>query len=58
MSTWSEVYNLPTEQLQRNFEECTSDIEELEEKLKAWHMRKYPLLKIMSMVRLCLSPEC
>ena len=29
--------SLPTEELQRYFEERAGDIEELEEKLKAWH---------------------
>jgi hypothetical protein len=41
----SRVYNLPAKQLQRYFEERTNDIEELEEKLNAWHERNFPLLE-------------
>jgi hypothetical protein len=44
----SRVYDLPTKELQRYFEECTDDIEELREALKAWHARKFPLLEIKS----------
>ena len=44
----SRVYDLPTEQLQRYFEERTNNIEELQENLKAWHARKFPLLEIKS----------
>jgi hypothetical protein len=43
------VYDLPTEQLQRYFEERTNNnIEELEENLNAWYVRKFPLLEINS----------
>jgi hypothetical protein len=42
------LYGLPTEELQRYFEERTGDIEELEEKLKAWHAKEFPLLEIKS----------
>jgi hypothetical protein len=44
----SRVYDLPTKELQRYFEECTDDMEELGEALKAWHARKFPLLEIES----------
>ena len=47
-SSRSRVYDLPSEELQRYFEERTNDIEELENKLDAWHKGKFPLLEIES----------
>src|SRR5436190_11243417 len=44
----SRVYDLPTEELQMYFEERTNDIEELENKLDAWHKGNFPLLEIES----------
>jgi len=42
------LYDLPTGELQRYFEERPNLIEELEEKLNAWHEGNFPLLKDIS----------
>lgn len=41
----SHLYNLLPEELQRYFEERTDMIEELKEKLNAWHEGNFPLLE-------------
>jgi hypothetical protein len=42
------VYNLPAEQLQRYFERTDDNIDELKEKLHAWHKENFPILKDVS----------
>jgi hypothetical protein len=44
----SRVYNLPAEQLQRYFERTDDNIDELKEKLHAWHKENFPILEDVS----------